>query len=216
MSTEPAAGEPVGPATGRLADHVPADAPASVVGLVERGDTMVFVVPGRFLRRPGDSLAFHNVGGKRQPGEGWLAALQRESMEEIGVRLEVLSAPATRYLTTAGELDPVDVADEPRPYCIYHRTREVDPRVTEPAVAWIVGYQARIDPRTAVEPQSEIAAVLLLTPELVRATASRRVTYADIAATADGSELLVHPSADLDRNRVAVPAGLAALPALLG
>lgn len=196
----------------RLDDRVTRGELASVVGLIDHEGLRLFVIPRRFLDRPGPELPFHNVGGKRAPDEDWIDALQREATEEIGVRLAVRSAEITRQVSTAAELAPVRLLDQPRPYCIYHRTRDVDPEMPEPATRWIVGYEAGLPEGAGPEPQSEIAAVLLLSPRLVRRTARHRIPYDRIAAAGDGSRVIVAPGTAFAWDRVAVPTGLAALP----
>lgn len=206
--------EECAPLPATLADRVPADEVASVVAILERGGYKIFVVPKRFVDRPGEELPFHSVGGKRRPGEDWLVALQREAREEIGVNVEVKSSIVTREVTTAAEFSPLHLADYPRPYCIYRRTRDVDPEVPEPTVTWIVGYEAEIPADTPLEPHSEIAAILVLSPALVRRTARERITYSEIRDSRDGSHVVVAADVAFDWTRIAVPTGLAAVSVL--
>jgi hypothetical protein len=195
----------------RLADHIPPDQIASVVGLIEQCGRSVFVIPERFLHRTGRDVPFHLVGGKRRPGEDWITALQREVTEEIGVTLSIRSAALTRHVTGATELEPLQLADDPQPYCLYQRVRPFPGEATDSGVTWVVGYQAGIVGTESLRPLAEIAAVVLLTPQLLRLAASRELTYGDIAIAGDGSEVMVRPMAEFDPTRLAVPTGLAAI-----
>jgi hypothetical protein len=195
----------------RLADHIPPDQTASVVGLIEECGRSVFVIPERFLHRTGPDLPFHLVGGKRRPGEDWTEALQREVTEEIGVTLDIRSAAFTRQVTGATELAALHLADVPQPCCLYRRIRPQLGGTTDSGVNWVVGYQAGIVGMAALRPQAEIAAVLLLTPHLLARAASRELTYGDISIAGDGSEVITRSAADFDPARLAVPTGLAAI-----
>jgi 8-oxo-dGTP pyrophosphatase MutT (NUDIX family) len=191
---------------------VPADEPVSVVALAKRSHAWVFVVPKRFLSQPGAELPFHSIGGKRKPGEEWIEALQREAMEEIGARLEIKSSRLTRDITTSAEFESLELADSPRPYCVYKRTRELDPEVTEREVLWIIGYEADVSAESEMEPRAEIAAIVMLSPNMLRRAARERITYEQIRRSKDGSGIVIQAGVDFDLRRVAVPAGLAALP----
>jgi hypothetical protein len=206
--------EECAPAPKSLEDMIAPTETAAVVALVKRERSFVFVVPKRFLDQHDGELPFHSIGGKRQKGEDWIQTLQRECMEEIGSRLEVRSSAFTREITTSAEFEPINLSNEPRPYCVYKRTRDMDPEVVEPEVLWIVGYEADLDPAAAIEPRSEIAAVVHLTNDMLRRTARGRVTYAQIRRSKDGSGVQVQAGVDFDYERVAVPTGLAALPIL--
>jgi 8-oxo-dGTP pyrophosphatase MutT (NUDIX family) len=200
------------PVASRLDDMVPADEPVSVVALAKRSHAWVFVVPKRFLSQPGAELPFHSIGGKRKPGEEWIEALQREAMEEIGARLEIKSSRLTRDITTSAEFESLELADSPRPYCVYKRTRELDPEVTEREVLWIIGYEADVSAESEMEPRAEIAAIVMLSPNMLRRAARERITYEQIRRSKDGSGIVIQAGVDFDLRRVAVPAGLAALP----
>ncbi len=196
----------------RIDDMITSGDPSAVAALVERGGVWVFVVPKRFLALGGEELPFHSIGGKRNNGEDWLEALQRESNEEIGADLKVRSSAFTRDITSSAEFEPLMLSDSPRPYCVYKRTRFVDPEVMEPEVLWIVGFEADLAPEAAIKPRSEIAAIVYLSQNMLRRAARERITYEQIRQARDGSGLDVQPGIDFDFNRVAIPTGLAALP----
>jgi 8-oxo-dGTP pyrophosphatase MutT (NUDIX family) len=196
----------------RIDDMISQGDGSSVAALVQRGGVWVFVVPKRFLSLPGEELPFHSIGGKRQAGEDWVEALQREATEEIGIELNVKSSAYTRDITTSAEFDPIILSYSPRPYCVYKRTREIDPEVIEPEVLWIVGFEADLPSDAAIAPRSEIAAIVYLSPNMLKRTARERITYEHIRRAKDGSGLHLQEGIDFDLSRIAVPTGLAALP----
>jgi 8-oxo-dGTP pyrophosphatase MutT (NUDIX family) len=204
--------EECAPEPTRLDDMITAGDPSSVAALVERAGVWVFVVPKRFMERSGEELPFHSIGGKRHDNEDWVEALKRESVEEIGVSLEVKSSSVTRDLTTSREWEPLALSNSPRPYCVYKRTREIDPEVVEPEVLWIVGYEAELPAEVELEPRREIAAVVYLSRDMLMRTARERITYDQIRRAGDGSGVILQADVDFNFERVAVPTGLAALP----
>jgi 8-oxo-dGTP pyrophosphatase MutT (NUDIX family) len=185
---------------------------SAVAALVDQGGIWVFVVPKRFLALEGEELPFHSIGGKRGNDEDWVEALQREASEEIGTRLDIKSSAFTRDITSSAEFDPLTLSDFPRPYCVYKRTRVMDPEVMEPEVLWIVGFEAELSPDITIEPQSEIAAIVYLSQNMLRRTARERITYESIRRAKDGSGIRVQPGIEFDFRRIAIPTGLAALP----
>lgn len=195
-----------------LQDMIDAENLVSVVALTEQAGSRIFVIPNRLLERNGKELEFHYIGGKRGAGEGWIEALQRESIEEIGAKLtSIKSSTFTRDLTTDAEFDPLILAEDPRPYFVYKRTREVRPETADPGILWIVGYEATLSAETPIEPSREIAAIVRLTPDLLRRTARETITYERIARATDGSGILVRRGVDFDYKRIAKPAQLASL-----
>lgn len=200
------------PEATRLVDIITPGETVSVAALVQRAGKRVYVVPKRFVEEPGEELRFHNIGGKRKGAENWEAALQREAMEEIGATLSIESSSSTNYLTTSAEFEPIILSDSPRPYCIYKRTRELDPEVVEREILWIIGYKAELAPNTPIEPRAEIAAIVLLSPNMLEQTADGGITYDQIRRAKDGSAIMLQDGVDFDYSRVAVPVGLAALP----
>ncbi|HYM34277.1 MAG TPA: hypothetical protein VET48_02715, partial [Steroidobacteraceae bacterium] len=132
----------------------------TVAALTHFRQFYVFIVPMRYVQRGGRDLPFHGIGGKKQENEEWLAALQRESREEVGVGLHVANSSHTRFYTTGAELGTIGISDTPRPYCVYKRIRENDPYFAHPEVLWLVGYEAALDASDFVGPQHEAAAVL--------------------------------------------------------
>jgi 8-oxo-dGTP pyrophosphatase MutT (NUDIX family) len=204
--------EECAPEATRLSDMITPGDPTAVAALVRRAGVWVFVVPQRFLNLSGEELPFHNIGGKRNSNEKWVDALQREAMEEIGTELNVKSSASTRDITTSAEFEHLALSDDPRPYCVYKRTRDIDPEVVEPEILWIVGFEAELPANVPLEPRAEIAAVVSLSANMLRRTARERITYDQIRRARDGSSVIVQAGVEFDFQRAAVPAGLAALP----
>jgi hypothetical protein len=179
-----------------LQDMIDAENLASVVAVAGQAERRIFVIPCRLLERNDRELEFRYIGGKRKRGEGWTEALKRESLEEVGAELTIQSSTYTRDLTSDAEFEPLNLSDNPRPYFVYKRTRGVAPETADPGILWIVGYVAIIAAEASVRPSHEIAAVVKLTPQLLRETAREAVTYERIARASDGSGIIVqrHPS----------------------
>jgi len=158
-------------------------------------------------------LPFHGVGGKRIGTENWIDAIQREVLEEIGVKISIKDAVKTRYITTGAELESIGLSDSPRPYCIYKRTREADPNFSQLEVLWLVGFEAAIDISDLEElhPRSEVGALVCLTGDMLRKTLHEKILYTDIINSSDGSRLILGKNVTIDYNKRAVPAGLATI-----
>ncbi len=184
-----------------------------VAAVIRYHQFYIFAVPKRYINRPGREVPFHGVGGKRKLGEGLIEALERETAEEIGVRVSVTSSARTRYLTTGAELEQINLASSPKPYCIYKRTREIDPSFVHPEVLWLVGYEAEVNigHLDHLRPGSEIGALVVLTGEMLRKTLHDPVTYSFLSKAADGSRVVVGDGVSFDLSRRAVPAGLATI-----
>jgi 8-oxo-dGTP pyrophosphatase MutT (NUDIX family) len=202
------------PEVQRMEDIVTGEAANIVVAAVIRYHQFyVFAVPRRYIERTGREVPFHGVGGKRKLGEGLIEALERETGEEIGVRVSVTGSAKTRYLTTGAELEQVSLSNTPRPYCIYKRTRDADPNFAHAEVLWLVGYEAEanISHLDHLQPGAEIGALVVLTSDMLRKTLHDPVTYALLSKAADGSRVIVGEGVNFDMSRRAVPAGLATI-----
>lgn len=183
---------------------------AVVVALAQDSGQRLFVIHQKLLDRQESTLEFNYIGGKRNPNESWADALQREAREEIGSELVVKSSSYTRDLTSEAEFEPLHLNDEPKPYFIYRRTRT---RSTEEKddTLWLIGYEARVPAGALIAPSHEIAAIVTLSPELLRRTAREAITYDQIMNAGDGSSITVRPDVTFDYGRIAKPAHLAAL-----
>jgi 8-oxo-dGTP pyrophosphatase MutT (NUDIX family) len=180
---------------------------AVVVALAQDSGQRLFVIHEKRLKQNDPTLEFNYIGGKRRLDEEWVKAMQREAREEIGTELIVKPSSYTRDLTSEAEFEPLHLTDEPTPYFVYRRTR--GSAIED--VLWIIGYEARIPPGALIEPSHEIAAIVTLSPELLRRAAREVITYEQIASAGDGSSIIVRPDVVFDYKRIAKPAHLAAL-----
>lgn len=199
------------PEAASLDELIPPDDQSAVAAVCRYHQFFVFAVPRRYVEKDSRELLFHGIGGKRHPGETWTAALTRECFEETGESLTIRAAAKTRYVTTGASLDPVEIADSPKPYCVYRRRTGEDPNFVHEDVLWLVGYEATLNADRFAEPRSETAIILYLTGDLLRRTLQEKVTYAQIRDSQDGSRVVPAPGMNMDYSRYAVPAGLAIL-----
>jgi 8-oxo-dGTP pyrophosphatase MutT (NUDIX family) len=190
---------------------------AVVAGCLKtRAGQYVFVIPRRYLAENGRDIRYHCPGGKPTAGEGLVAALHRELREELGVEVDVVSSQlVTRYVTSYVEQKPLRVTDKPQPAIVYNRIREDDPNLGS-SDQWIVAWDVSLRPAdegepSKIRPRSEIGAVLYLSPELLNATATRRVSYREIQGAKDGSKLVVMQGLGFDAEKSAVPTGVASI-----
>lgn len=173
----------------------------------------VFAVPKRYIDRDSSELPFHGVGGKVGAGEVPVDALRREALEELGTNVDIRSSGRTRYFATGVELEPIQLEDRPRPYCVYHRTRPSDPSFAHEDVLWMIGYEAVAPVKSLdhLRPGSEIGAILIITSDTLRRTLDSSLSYSDIESQRDGSRLILRDGINFDRSRIATPSGLATI-----
>ena len=192
-----------------LQELIPQGAPVAVASIVRHHQFFVFVVPQRYSDRRDKEVPFHGIGGKRMPGEELTAALHREVKEEVGVGITIIPSDRTRFLSSGVEIDPIKVTNEPKPYCVYRRSREVDPNFEEEDVLWLIGYEAELKAKNFLKPRSEAAALVYLTGDALRKCIHERVTYQQINDLGDGSRIILREGYIFDLNRRAIPVGLA-------
>jgi len=192
-----------------LADLTRGTSVSAVAAFTRFRQTYVFIVPKRYVERTGE-IPFHGIGGKRKENEGWEEALQREAIEEIGAPLAIQSSARTRYLTTGAELGSIELKDTPRPYCLYKRIRESDPNFEHADVLWLVGYEATLVAPDFLGPQSEAAAVVYITGDMLFKSMVSSVTYRDIKK-APGCNLIIGEGVNLSLSRQAIPSGIASI-----
>jgi TIR domain/NUDIX domain len=184
---------------------------AVVVALAQDSGRRLFVIHQKLLDSQERTLEFNYIGGKRARSESWADALQREAREEIGSELIVKSSSYTRDLTSEAEFEPLHLTDAPRPYFLYRRTRAGSTEERKDDVLWIIGYEAGVPVGALLAPSNEIAALVTMSPELLRRTGRESITYDEIARAEDGSSVIVRPDIAFDYDRVAKPAHLASL-----
>lgn len=191
-----------------LDDLIPSGAGGAAAVLLTHGGRAIFATPLAFLQADPKAVGFHLIGGQRRPTESWADAAIREVAEEIGIDVKLVSARET-VLATSDEIEgSVSVTDQPKPFCVYRRTSAGDKGFYHGDVHWVVGYLAEPVARMG-DFSRELAFVLLLTHYMLERTRVGNVTFGDIKASHDGSELLVQDGISLDPSRVVRPTGLA-------
>jgi len=201
------------PHTDRLERIIPEGATCAVAGVIRYHQFYIFAIPKRYIARSGRDLPFHGIGGKRRPRESYAETLQREAAEELGAQLEIDSASRTRFFTTNAQFSSLPLADLPKPWCVYKRSRETDPNFEHIEVLWLLAYEAKIkiDSLESLHPAAEIGALVVVTGDLLRKTTHETVTYESLGQLRDGSRVIIAQGVTFDRSRRAVPTGVAAL-----
>jgi len=204
-------GDECRPDTTSLTKFIPPGDATTVALAAKYHQFYVFAIPSRYIRPGNKEIPFHGIGGKRKSDEDWIVAIERESTEEIGVPIMINSSARTRFHTTGAELPPISLDDNPRPYCVYKRTREADFNFAHPDVLWLIGYEGtlKIKSLDELKPRAEVGAVICLTGDMLLRTLQEKVTYRDIEKAEDGSRIIVGSDVALEMNARAVPAGLA-------
>jgi hypothetical protein len=194
-----------------LSKFIPATDDTTVAVAAKYNQFYIFAIPSRYIKPENREIPFHGIGGKRKIDEDWIAAIERESKEEVGVAVTINSSARTRFHTTGAELQPISLDDSPRPYCVYKRTREADPNFAHPEVLWLIGYEGnlRIKSLDDLKPRAEVGALVCLTGDMLLRTLQEKVTYSDIVKADDGSRIILGIDVSLEMKSRAVPAGLA-------
>jgi 8-oxo-dGTP pyrophosphatase MutT (NUDIX family) len=189
-----------------LADFCPQGA-ESGVGLALQDDegTYLFFIAGRRHHCPPGERFYAGVGGHREAGESWLACAHREALEEMGVDVEILSAPETWHMPHDGSARRAELTDRPRPLALYEMIHPPGtPRAGE--VYQIVVYQARLQSLPVSLPADEVLAIIGMTREQVIRGPERRPT---LAALLDEGAQIVASAEPVERQIHLVPLGTA-------
>lgn len=199
----------------RIADFAP-DGVACGVGLAleDGAGRFVLCVGGSRYRCPPGQRFFMGIGGHREVGESWADCARREVREEVGAGVELRDSPRSWHLSPDGALEPVRMADRPRPLALYEM-------VPPPEAPDTGNYRLVIFRSSLVTPPGglrlspdEVAAVLALTAaQLVRCLELPQ----PLGSLLDSGGALLAESTSLDRATALVPIGTArALATLVG
>jgi hypothetical protein len=196
-----------------LARLIPPTDVTSVAVTAKYHQFYVFAIPLRYMMEKTKEVPFHGVGGKRHQDEDWAETAKREVLEETGANISLISSGHTHFHTTGAELESVDLEDDPRPYCLYKRTREADPNFAHPEVLWLVGFEGdlMIKSLDELKPRSEIGGLVCLTGDVLLRTLQEKITYREIETAGDGSRVILGSNVNFDLDVRAIPAGLAIL-----
>jgi 8-oxo-dGTP pyrophosphatase MutT (NUDIX family) len=189
-----------------IADFCPEGAEAGV-GLALQDDEgrYLFFLAGRGLYCPPGERFYAGIGGHREPGEDWLACAHREALEEIGVDVQVLSAPETWYIPRSGSPRQVELRDRPCPLALYEMIHPPGtPRTGQ--VYRIVVYQAHLCGLPGNLQEDEVLAIIALSREQVMRGVVRKPTLAELLE--EGAQLVVS-AAPLDGQMRLYPLGTA-------
>ncbi|PSR17038.1 hypothetical protein C8255_14635 [filamentous cyanobacterium CCP3] len=203
------------PRVTELRKLIPKGDRVSVAAIVKYLEYYVFAIPKRYMGVNEIEIPFHGVGGKLNNGENLLEAIRREVREEISLGVEFKASPTTLYYTSGAQLHPIELSDNPRPYCLYKRTRKGDMNFLDTETLWIVGYLGRIsESQGSVDnlfPRAEVGALVVLTADTLIKTLVADFTYNDIAKAKDGSRIIHSDKVTLNYSARAVPAGIASI-----
>jgi hypothetical protein len=130
--------------------------------------------------------------------------------EEIGCVATVVSAKRTLVMSSHSDIGELKLDDDPAPSHIYKRTRP-DSHVELQSILWLLGYHVALAADVAPRPRKEIAAVLLLSKQLLEASVSRRLRVKEILFATDGSKVIAADGVTLAPDAVLTPTGLASI-----
>jgi len=185
-----------------IADFCPLGVEAGV-GLAlqdDRGRYLFFIAGTRHYCPPGERF-YAGIGGHLEAGEDWLGCAHREAQEEIGIDVQILSAPTTWHIPHDDSARQVEVADQPRPLALYEMIHPPGtPRAGE--VYRIVVYPARLRGLPGNLPEEEVLAIIALSQEQVIRGLERKPTLAELldegaqivaSAAPVGSQVRLYP-----------------------
>ena len=171
-----------------LVDFAP-DGVERGVGLALQDDQQryVFFLAGKRHNCPPGECFYAGVGGHRESGESWLDCAQREAREEIGTEVQILPAKRTYYVSHAGVIQQVNIADDPRPLALYEMIHQPDaPRAGE--LYRIVIYRAHLSGKPRNLPPDEVQGVISLTTRQVQQSLKRKPTLVELLKA--GAEII--------------------------
>lgn len=182
----------------------------AVAGVVLYNGLYLFVIPKRYIQELPDRVQFHAVGGKIADGEAPHVALVREIQEEIDCLATVVHSDSTQVMSSHSDIGAICLQDNPAPSHVYKRTR-LDSSVQYHSVVWLLGYQVILSTNAMPQPKGEIAAILLLSKELLQESISRRLKLREVLSSKDGSTVIFSDGVLMDAEAIITPSGLASI-----
>lgn len=193
----------------RLSDLIHAEAAAGAALFLRWQGYHVFSIPQRELNNDPQAVRFFGVGGKRQHGqESFADCALREGREEIGDVIQgLVSARCTYFLRATGELERIQLADEPiRPRLIWEKRQHSSygSMAESNESYYLVAFDA--DLLAKPRPTNEIAALLYLSDRhLVQIQNHNSLTLGDLLAM--GAEIDYQSQAAIAPSTLLVPHG---------
>ncbi len=150
-------------------------------GLVLQDKTgrFIFCLAGAKYNGPPGELFYAGIGGHLEEGEDWLSCVQRETKEEIGIDVEIISSSVTWYVRQDGTVQQVEVVDFPHPLGLYEFVYPPGlPRAGQ--LYHIVIYKAMLPDKPMTFSKDEVSALIGLTSEQVIQGTNRKSSLAEL------------------------------------
>ena len=129
----------------RLGDLIPAQETTGSSLIVQEKGNYLFALERD--ARGATTVYYYGLGGNKREGETWTGCAEREALEEMGTRIELLSSKATYYMNRYGELEEIGVEEEVVPLLLFEMPFPAEafwnPR-NEEWIYYIVAYRARL------------------------------------------------------------------------
>jgi ribosomal protein S18 acetylase RimI-like enzyme/8-oxo-dGTP pyrophosphatase MutT (NUDIX family) len=172
----------------QIADFAPPEVEAGTgLALQDESGRYIFFLAGTRHNCPDGELFYAGIGGHREPGEDWLACVQREAREEIAAQVEIVPAEITWLLAAGQPAQALFLADRPRPLALYEMIHPPGTPHSGQLYRLII-FQARLVDQPQCPVPDEVQAVLALTPAQVKQGIERRPTLAELLV--EGAEVL--------------------------
>ncbi|HEY0460776.1 MAG TPA: NUDIX hydrolase [Pyrinomonadaceae bacterium] len=164
----------------------------------------IFALAGtKYNCEPGE-IFYCGIGGHLEANEDLPECAHREALEEIGVRVKILSSDETWYLPDKKTCQKVEVLEEPKPLAIYRMNYMTTQNGN--INNWIVIYEAVLLERSIKIAAEEVLGLITLTKEQIISGLVRRPT---IRKLLDGGAQIIAGAAAGDETLRCYPIGTA-------